>query len=158
MSDDPAPADVDHRRLAVDANNSAWELLLKDSLTDEERAELLERAGASAHHWRHATDEGAVERVRAAWLLARAHTVAGHEDAAAFHADRCHQLTDACTTAADFDRAYALEAVARAAALRGDDADAAELRAAARAVEIADDEDREIVEGDIEGGPWFGLG
>ena len=86
----------------------------------------------------------------------RAHAVLGQGDAALYHADRSAAVV-ATAGLADFDLAYAHEARARALACLGrlDEAEA-EL-AAARAVPIADDEDRQIVDGDLAAGPWFGL-
>jgi hypothetical protein len=60
---------------------------------------------------------------------------------------------------ADFDHAYAAEAMARALACAGDldQAAAWHARATAAGAGIADDEDREIFTGDLATGPWFGL-
>jgi hypothetical protein len=58
---------------------------------------------------------------------------------------------------ADFDLGYAHEARARALACLGRLDEAAQEFAAARAVEVADDDDREIFEGDLAAEPWFGL-
>ncbi len=159
--DGGAGDDADHRRLAVAANGQTWELLGDGSGfdTDPVRAqELLERAYASAYHWRRAAAPEAAEQARAAWMLARCHTVAGHVGPALALARRCAELTAGADGTADFDRAYAHEALARAHALAGDLATAARERSAALAVEVVDDEDREIVEADLAAEPWFGLG
>ena len=60
---------------------------------------------------------------------------------------------------ADFDHAYAAEAMARALACAGDldQAAAWHARPSAAGARIADDEDREIFTGDLATGPWFGL-
>ncbi len=159
---EPAAADdgrAEDRRLGAKTNGETWDLLSRESLNESEVDELIERANASAYHWRRATDEGAVERARAAWMLARCHTVAGHADLALHHAKVCAALTEAAPAAVDFDRAYAHEASARANALAGDLDKAAKEKAAAEAETeaIADAETREILESDIAGGPWFGL-
>jgi uncharacterized protein YndB with AHSA1/START domain len=156
---EPEPSDdrSEQRRLGVEANGRAWDLLGREALTGSDLDELIEAAHASSYHWRRATDEGAIERARSAWMVARAHTVAGHADLALHHATVCAQLTAASTSAADFDQAYAHEARARAAALAGLVDQAAEDRAAAEAVSIADAEDRRIFEGDLARGPWFDL-
>ena len=159
MSDAGDFSAAQHRAAAIDANNSAWELLDGRDLGATQTDELLERAYAAAHHWRRAEDSTVVNLARAAWLVSRAQTVAGHGDAALHHAERCAVLTDeAGDDAADFDRAYSLEAQARAHACRGDLDRARAALDAARAVEIADAEDREIVESDLAAPPWFGLG
>ena len=90
-------------------------------------------------------------------MLSRASVIAGDAEAGIRHADRCARLTAASPDAADFDRAYALEARARALAAAGRIDEAAEARRQATGVTVADDEDRTIVEGDLAAGPWFGL-
>ena len=148
---------AEHRRLGGKTNGETWELLGSGELDGGRVEELLERAHASAYHWRRATEPGAVERARAAWLLARSHTVAGHRDLALHFAQRCAALTAEATEAADFDRAYAHEALARAHALAGQLDEAARERTAAVAVDIADPDDRSIIEADLADGPWFDL-
>jgi uncharacterized protein YndB with AHSA1/START domain len=149
----------EHRRLAVDANNSAWELLARadgGGLTAEEADDLLGRAYAAAHHWRRAAGAGPEHRARASWLLSRAHAVLGHGDLALHHADRSSAVV-ADAGLDDFDLAYAHEARARALACLGRGDEAAAALAAARAVPIDDDEDRKIFDGDLAAGPWYGL-
>jgi hypothetical protein len=84
-----------HRQLAVAANGEAWALLGRERLDAADLDELLERAHASAYHWRRAAPPEAPEQARAAWLLARCHTIAGHGDLALHHAERCATLTSA---------------------------------------------------------------
>ncbi len=164
---DTGPGDVDaadvqadwHRAQAVAANNSTWELLDGRSHSADEADELLGRAYAAAHHWRRAAGTGPVTAARASWLISRAHATLGHGEVALHHAEQCAAHTAAAgDDAADFDRAYALEARARALAALGRDAAASAARAEAAAVEIADETDRSIVEADLATGPWFGVG
>lgn len=158
MSDDQPIGPDDHRRLAIDANNSTWELLDGRELAPADADELLQRAYAAAYHWRRASGATLVNHTRAAWLLSRAHAVVGHGEVAMHHARRCAELlAEAGDDAADFDRAYAHEARARALACLGRLDEARQAHDAAVAVEIADDEDRAIVEGDLASEPWFGL-
>jgi uncharacterized protein YndB with AHSA1/START domain len=154
-----APDDAEgewHRELAIDANNSTWELLGRDELSPDEADDLLGRAYDAAHHWRRAARRGPENAARAAWLVSRAHAVLGQGDAALYHADRAAAIV-AAAGLADFDLAYAHEARARALACLGRFAEAAADLDAARAVPIANDEDRRIVDGDLAAGPWFGL-
>ena len=149
-----------HRAQAVAANNSTWELLDGRTLDDDEAFDLLGRAYAAAHHWRRAAGPRSINAARAAWLCSRAHAVLADGPAALRLAETCSRLTDeAADAAADFDRVYAIEARARALAGLGRTDEAVELRGAARAAiaEIADDEDRSILLGDLEAEPWFGL-
>lgn len=148
---------ADHRRLAISTNNRTWDLLGQHDPSDQHRASLLEAAMASAHHWALAVEQDAVQNARAAWLVSRSAAVCGLADLAMTYAVRCQHLTGRCAGAADFDRAYAFEALARANALAGDLDEASRLRAQAAAADIADAQDREIFEADLADGPWFGL-
>jgi uncharacterized protein YndB with AHSA1/START domain len=168
-------SDDEHRRMAVAANGRTWALLTGgptgdgDGQSDDGRGaatrgatdgwvdELSDCAHASAYHWRQAAAPDTPEQPRAVWLLARCHTEAGHVDLALHHARRCRDLTAACAGAADFDRAYAHEALARALALAGRTDEARAERTAAQAVAIADPDDRAVFEGDLAAGPWFAL-
>jgi hypothetical protein len=149
-----------HRKAAIDANNSAWELLGHDDHSDawgpDEIDDLLGRAYAAAYHWRRAARRGPENAARASWLISRAHAVLGQGELALHHADQCL----AATTAADlqdFDLAYAHESRARALACLGRLDEAAVELKAAHDVPIADDEDRAILVGDLESEPWYGL-
>lgn len=150
---------ADHRRYAIAANNSTWELLGRDGdveLTVDEIDDMLGRAYAASYHWRRAAGREPANDARAAWLLSRAHVVLGDGEVALRHADRCARVVaDAGLT--DFDLAYAHEARARALACLGHLDEATAELAAARAVQVADAEDRAIVEGDLAAGPWFDL-
>lgn len=142
--DDPAA----HRGFAVAANNSAWELLGADELTEDQGEDLLRRVYASAYHWARAEGRGPENEARAEYMIAKAHWKLGQTEPALRHADRCLAATTAAGLA-DFDLAYAHEVSARALGLAGRDAEAAEAWAAAKAVPIADDEDRAILEADF---------
>ncbi|MET0459198.1 MAG: SRPBCC family protein [Ilumatobacteraceae bacterium] len=157
---DPAPTDDAlgewHRARAVEANNSTWELLEGDELSDDEADDLLGRAYTAAHHWRRAARSGPEHAARAAWLVSRAQVTIGQGAAALRHADRTAAIVDDAGLG-DFDLAYAHEARARALACLGRLDEAADELAAARAVPVADPEDLAIVELDLAAGPWFGL-
>ena len=154
-------ADVDgkwHRMQAVAANNSTWELLDGRRLSDDEADDLLGRAYAATYHWRRAEGATAVNAARGSWLVSRCHAVLGHGELALHHARRCGaHVRDAGELAADFDHAYAHEATARAFACLGRLDEARAELALADAVEVADPEDRAIVESDVKSEPWFGL-
>lgn len=145
-----------HRALAIDANNATWELLGRDDLSPDGADDLLARAYTAAYHWRRAARRGPENAARAAWLVSRAHAVLGQGGAALHHADRTASIV-AEAGLTDFDLAYAHEARARALACLDRLAEAESELAAARAVPIADEEDRRIVEDDLAAGPWFGL-
>lgn len=149
-----------HRSQAVAANNATWALLDGRTLVGDEAFDVLGRAYAAAHHWRAATGSASIQGARAAWLCSRVHTLLGDGEAALRLAERCAELVAAGPDgAADFDRVYALEAQARSLACLGRDDEARPLQQAAlaAAAEVADEEDRKIVDDDLAAPPWFGL-
>jgi uncharacterized protein YndB with AHSA1/START domain len=154
-------ADVEgqwHRTQAVTANNSIWELLDEREHTPEEADELLARTYAAAYHWERAAGRGPINTARAAYMIARAHTVLGQGDMALRSVERyAALLATAGETAADFDHAYLHECRARALACVGRTDEARQQLQLAADYPIADAEDRKIVEGDLAAGPWFGL-
>jgi len=149
----------DHRALAIEANNSTWDILARPlaGISPDDAEEMTRRAYAAAYHWDRAEGTGPANSARADWLLAKVWIARGVGEVALAHARRC---LDVCGTAGlvDFDLAYAHEAMARSLACLGDLVAAADHRALAAAVPIAEADDREIVEADLAAGPWFGLG
>lgn len=146
--DAPAPAEGDwHRRQAVEANNEAFALLAgdRDPAADER---LLRLVHAAAYHWELATGAGPQHAVRADYLISKALTATGQPERGLAVADR---VLAGCLehAIADFDLAYAHEVRARALHALGRPEEAAAAWAAARAVEVADAEDRAIVEADF---------
>ncbi len=137
-----------HRRLAMEANNAAWEVLGRHDLDEDEAEDLLRRVYASAYHWARAAGRGPEHEARAEYLIAKAHWSLGRADGALHHARRCLAATDAAGLH-DFDLAYAHEAMARALKLAGRTDDAAAEWARATSVPIADAEDKEIVDADF---------
>ncbi len=101
---------------------------------------------------------GAAPRTRRvpSWLVSRAHVVLGQGDAALYHADRCAAVVAPPGWPTSTWPTPTRRARGRSPASGGSTRREAEL-AAARAVPIADDEDRQIVDGDLAAGPWFGL-
>jgi hypothetical protein len=93
-----------HRTLAVEANNSTWELLGKEDRTPGEVEEMLRRAYAAAYHWDRAEGRQPENTARADWLLAKVHLAADLPERSLHDAERC---MGTCTTAglADFDLA-----------------------------------------------------
>ncbi|MGD9705553.1 MAG: SRPBCC family protein [Acidimicrobiia bacterium] len=146
----------EHRDRGIEIYNATWELIGKPERTAEEDEAMIRSAYASAYHWSHAARRTSLNDARGAWMLARVHTIAGRPEAALHHAERCAAIVEA-NGIGDFDLAYAHEAKARAFALVGRDDEARAELAAARAVVVADDEDRAILVGDLDAEPWFGL-
>lgn len=147
-----------HRRLAIEANNSTWEILGEAPSTIEPAAaeEMTRRAYAAAYHWSRAEGSSITNEARADWLLAKVWIARGNADVALHHASRCLAACERGALA-DFDLAYAHEVMGRAHAALGHRSLAVQHRDLARAVAIADADDREQVIRDLAAEPWFGI-
>ena len=148
----------EHRDRGIEIYNATWELIGKPERTAEEDEAMIRSAYASAYHWSHAAAPDGRERRPGRVAAGRGCTrsPAGRKPRL-HHAERCAAIVEA-NGIGDFDLAYAHEAKARAFALVGRFAEAHAELAAARAVPVADDDDRAILVGDLDAEPWFGLG
>lgn len=137
------------RKLAAALFNRVWTLLEQENRTEAEDAEMLHAAHASAYHWMQVGQP--VNRARGEWQCSRVYAVLGLAGPALFHASK---VLDICQREgiADFDLAFAYEALARATALGGDTSEARRWAELARAAceQVAQDDDREIVIADLE--------
>lgn len=138
------------RQLAIGLYNFTWTLLEKPDRSAEETDLMIHGAHASRYHWEMVGV--AVNRSRGEWLCARVYAVLGRGEPALWHAQRCLAIVDAGGEGfEDWDRASALEAVARAHAVAGNRAEADRYRnlAAAELPNIAEADDREVIEKDL---------
>ena len=111
----------------------------------------------SAYHWSKSGGTLA-NTARSHWQIARVYSTLGRGEPAVWHATRCLELAEAAVKAGvadDWDVPGALEGLARAQAVAGDRAAAEVTRARAlQAVQaIADPEDRQLIEQDVETTP-----
>jgi DNA-binding transcriptional MerR regulator len=146
-----------HRRLGKDLYNHAWTLIEKADRTPDEVDELLYAAHAAALHWSRGGGTLA-NAARGEWQIARVYSTLGWGETALRHARRCLELAEeavAAGVADDWDVPAALEGLARAQAVAGDRAAADATRARARhaVAGIADIEDRQLIEQDLETTP-----
>jgi hypothetical protein len=136
------------RQLAVDLFNATWQLLDTPDRSPDDDLRMLHMAHASRHHWAQVGEP--VNLARGEWQVSRVYAVLGRAEPARFHGERCLEICEEHGIA-DFDLAYAYEALARAAAVAGNgperDRRLAQARTAAEAV--ADPEDREHLDGDL---------
>jgi hypothetical protein len=137
---------TDDRQLGVDLFNHVWTLMDKADRTPDEDAQMLHAAHASVHHWSKAGTE--INLARGEWQVSRVYTVLSRGEPALWHAQRCLEL---CTriAAKDWDLGYAHEAMARAYAVLGDLDASRDHVTAARAVPIADADDKEPLDKDL---------
>jgi hypothetical protein len=147
-----------HRHFAIQFNGMTWDLLDKADRTSEEDERMLYSAFASCRHWLEAGT--GMHHQRGEWMIARVYSVLGLGEAAVRHANRCLDLTGQhAGEMADFDWAFAYEAVARANAVIGNRDKALEYIALAEEAgqAIVDQESKEIFFGGFNGGDWAGL-
>ena len=132
------------RQLGVDLFNETWRLL--ESREDDPR--MVNCAHASAYHWSVAPECEPENLARSEWLVSRVYTVVARAEPALAHAELCLELCER-NALADWDLAFAYEALARASRVAGDAEAARRFVEQARSVEIADAEDRELLEKDL---------
>lgn len=140
-----------HRAQGIECNNSIWEMVEAER-TPENNEEMLRRAFAASYHWARAKGRTPVNDQRGLYMLAKAHLLAGLPERSLHYADDCMRITLE-NGFVDFDLAYAHEARARALRALGRDQEAMTEWAAAKAVPIASEGDREILDGDLAEGP-----
>ena len=146
-----------HRQLGKDLFNHTWTLIEQADRTREEADAMVHAAHASAWHW--AKGGGTLANAaRGEWQVSRVYATLGRGEPALWHAMRALELAEAATRAGvadDWDVPAALEGLARAQAVAGDREAAVETRAKARAAlaGIADPEDRQVIEQDLETTP-----
>jgi hypothetical protein len=138
----------EHRELGKELFNRTWELLELEPRTVEQEDELIYTAHASRYHWSRAG--GPEHAARGEWQCSRVYAVLGRGEPALRHARRCLEICQA-NGIADWDLAFAYEALSRAHRVAGGDARAQRYKElAARAGEaIGDPEDREHLEKDL---------
>jgi DNA-binding transcriptional MerR regulator len=145
---DAAPEVTDERKLASDLFNGVWALMETEGRTPAQDDRMLHMAHASRYHWEQVGT--AVNLARGEWLCSRVYAVLRRPEPALHHARR---VLDICEEngIGDWDLAFGHEAVARAYAVAGDRAaaEAALERARAAAEDIADPQDRELLDGDL---------
>lgn len=146
-----------HRWFAVELNNGTWDLLdagLSEHSPRAEREQALYAAYASTYHWMQAGN--VANHGRGEYLIAAVATATGLPDAAARHAARYAELIERFPSAfADWDRAFAAEGLARAAARAGA-ADAQELEGRARrlAEAVLEPAERQVCLDRLAAAPW----
>lgn len=145
-----------HKFFAIETNNLTWKYLARTDRSQEDDLRMIHTIHASMYHWLEAGT--AVNKARGEWMLSRVYTVTNQPELAFAYAQDCLKTCQE-NGFADFDIAYAYEAMARTNAMRGDKAEAAKYFALATQAgkEIADDEDRKIFEPDLASEPWFGF-
>jgi hypothetical protein len=139
-----------HKKLGIELFNYTWELLDKPQRTREEADTMIHAAHASRFHWEKGGGT-AVNLARGEWQVSRVYAVLERAEAARYHGQRCLELCQE-NGIADFDLAFAYEALARAASSAGDKEERDQYLALAQeaAQQIAEKGDRDLVLHDLE--------
>jgi hypothetical protein len=133
-------------------NAVTWALLRKPDRTDADNEKMLYAAFASAYH--HLEVGLPIDQQRASWLISRVYAVLGNGQEALRHARRCAELTEAhAGELEDYDRAFALEALARAFKAAGNTGEAAKYQSLATKAgeEIEDEASRKVFTDELAG-------
>ena len=158
MAEAPFDLSKAHRWFGSDLNNSTMDALDAGLVTPETAEPYIHAAHASCYHW---MQVGTVaNHGRGEFAVASVYAAAGLGEAALRHARRYLELAQANPDQmADWDFAFAYDALARAYAAAGemDAARRAKDQAQAAADAIADEEDRNFFLKWFEGGNWHGL-
>lgn len=112
-------SDIDHKQLGIDLFNKTWDYLDKADRTREDDDAMLHMAHASRHHWGQVGEP--VHFARGEWQISRVYATLKRAEPAIHHARRSLDLCLA-NGIADFDLAFAYEALARGYAVAGDKA------------------------------------
>lgn len=141
--------DTAARAVAVALFNGTWTFLARTDRSDADDDAMLHMAHASRHHWGQVGTPANL--ARGEWLCSRVYAVLGRGEPATHHARRVLALCEQHGIA-DWDRAFAFEALARATAVSGDMDGARGFteQALAAANDIAEDGDRALVLADLE--------
>ena len=132
------------RKLAVDLFNYVWTYLDKSDRTSAENDTMLHAAHASRYHWGQIGTP--VNLARGEWQVSRVYAVLGRSEPALYHAQRCLEICQE-NNIADFDLAYAYEALARGSA------GALQWHAVKQYLELAEQSGQQITE--QEDKDWF---
>jgi hypothetical protein len=131
-----------HKKMGVDLFNMTWDLMDKADRTTAEDVKMIHAAHASRYHWGEIGVPLNFERGE--WQISRVYAVLNMPEPALFHAERCLAICEEHGIA-DFDIAFAYEAMARAHAIAGN---IAECR---RYLELAQQAGERIEEDDNKG-------
>jgi hypothetical protein len=130
-----------HKKMAVELFNRTWDLLDKPERTQEENDELVHAGHASRYHW---GKVGApLNLARGEQQLSHIYAVLKRAEPALHHGQRALEICQA-NGIADFDIAFAYEALARAHAVAGNKSERSRFLELARAAAagIAKEDDR----------------
>jgi hypothetical protein len=138
-----------HKKMAVELFNRTWDLLDKPERTQEENDELIHTGHASRYHWGKVGTP--LNLARGEQQLSHIHAILKRAEPALHHGQRALEICQA-NGIADFDIAFAYEAIARAHAVAGNQSERSRYLELARtaAAGIAKEDDRKYFLSQIE--------
>jgi len=142
---------TDVKLLAAQLFNETWRLLELQGRSEPDDDRMIHAAHASRYHWGQVPSATPAHLARGEWQISRVYAVLGRAEPALHHARR---VLDLCQRSgiADWDLAFAYEALARGHAIAGDteQARAYTEQALAAAEDISEADDRELLLTDLE--------
>ncbi|MEZ0390675.1 MAG: hypothetical protein ACAH59_00565 [Pseudobdellovibrionaceae bacterium] len=145
------------KKLADEARELALRLMAQEKLSREEESQMMTAAQALVFiSSRVATP---LQMARAHWLASRVSCRLNEARFAVLHAQLCDFHTKQSNERNDSDTAYAIEALARASACKGDQENAKRLYMEAFQLgqKIRDSLERDQFQQQFQAQPWFGL-
>jgi DNA-binding transcriptional MerR regulator len=142
---------TDARLLAAQLFNETWRLLEQEDRAGDDDDRMIHAAHASRYHWGQVPGVEPARLARGEWIISRVYSVLERTEPALHHARRALHLCQE-NGVADFDLAFAYEALARAHAVAKDAAAARRHtdQALAAGEDISEPADREILLADLE--------
>jgi hypothetical protein len=143
-----------HKKTAVDLFNLVWALLDKKERTKSEDDRMVHAAHGSRYHWGEIGSP--LEFERGEWQISRVYSTLKRHESALYHAERCLAICEE-NKIGDFDIAFAYEAMARAHAVAGSEADSQKFLELAKGAgeKIEKNEDREYFFGELKSIPGY---
>ncbi len=138
----------EERALAAQLFNRVWTMLENPNRSVEDDDRMVHMTHASRYHW---GEVGMAEQLAVGeWQCSRVYAVLGRGEPSLHHARRAMAIAEG-PGLPDWLAASAMEAMARASAVAGDEVEARRWASAAKAAAdaIEDAEDREVVMGDL---------
>lgn len=145
------------KKFADAAQELAHKLLAQEKITKEEEAQLMTAAQAAVFIWSKVGTP--LQVARAHWLASQALCRAGEGKLAYLHAQLCDFKVKQSNDRKDYDEAFAIEALSRSYACKGDNELGLKMKRVAKELgqKIKDPQDREAFHKQLSSGPWFAI-
>ncbi len=145
------------KKLADEARDLSLKLQAQKKLSREEEAQMITASQAGVYIWSRVGTP--LQVARAHWLSSRSFCKLEDAKFSLLHAQMCDFYTKQSRDRKDYDEAYAMEALARASALRGDVENGLRLKREATVLgrKIRDPNEKLEFEKNFFSLPWFHL-